>query len=153
MANTYSQIYLQIIFAVNNRESLIQKEWKDELYMYITGIIKQNNHKLIAINGISNHIHIFIGYKPHQLIPELVQAIKRCSSKWINERKFTKYRFSWQLGYGVFSYSHSSIPNVARYIENQEEHHRKKTFKEEYVSFLKEFDIQYDDRYILKEIK
>ena len=132
MAKTYTQIYLQFVFAVKDRNSLIQPEWKDELFKYITGIIQTNKHKLIAINGISDHIHVFIGYKSHQLIPELLQDVKGNSSKWINERQFVTGKFQWQEGYGAFSYSHSQIDAVVKYIQNQDEHHRKKSFQEEY---------------------
>jgi putative transposase len=152
MANTYSQIYIHVIFAVQNRLSLIKKDWKDELYKYITGIIKNNKHKLIAINGTSNHVHIFIGYKPHQLIPDLLQDIKGSSSKFINERRFVKGKFQWQEGYGAFSYSHSHIENVVKYIENQEEHHIRMTFREEYLELLKRFDIPYNETYILEDV-
>lgn len=152
MANTYTQIYLQLVFAVQDRISLVEKSWKDELYKYITGIIRANKHKLIAINGPSNHIHIFIGYKPHQLIPDLLQDIKGSSSKWINEKKLVKGKFQWQEGYGAFSYEHTKIDAVVKYIQNQEEHHRTKKFQEEYIEFLKEFNISYDERYILKDV-
>ena len=152
MANTFTQIYLQFVFAVQNRASLISPLWKDELYKYITGIIQKNRHKLIAINGMPNHVHVFIGYRPHQLIPELLQDIKGYSSKWINEKKFTVGRFQWQEGYGAFSYSDSQIDRVVRYIMNQERHHRRKTFREEYLELLKHFNISFDDRYILKDI-
>ena len=153
MANTYTQIYLQFVFAVKDRNSLIQPEWKDELYKYITGIIQTNKHKLIAINGISDHIHVFIGYKPHQLIPELLQDVKGNSSKWINERQFVTGKFQWQEGYGAFSYSHSQIDAVVKYIQNQDEHHRKKSFQEEYSDFLKRFNVLHDERYIMKDIR
>ena len=152
MANTYTQIYIQTVFAVQDRTSLIQKAWKVELYRYITGIVKSNKHKLIAINGTSNHIHVFIGYKPHQLIPDLLQDIKGSSSKWINERNFVKGKFKWQQGYGAFSYSHSQISQVVKYIEQQEEHHKKKTFGHEYEELLKRFDIFFEGKYILKDI-
>jgi REP element-mobilizing transposase RayT len=152
MANTYTQIYLQFVFAVKDRNSLIQPEWKDELFKYITGIIQTNKHKLIAINGISDHIHVFIGYKPHQLIPELLQDVKGNSSKWINERQFVTGKFQWQEGYGAFSYSHSQIDAVVKYIQNQDEHHRKKSFQEEYSDFLKRFNVLHDERYIMKDI-
>ena len=152
MANTYTQIYIQFVFAVQNRMSLIQPIWKDELYKYITGIVKKNKHKLIVINGTPNHIHVFIGYNPQQLIPDLLQDIKGSSSKWINDKKFINGKFSWQQGYGAFSYSHSQIDKVVKYIKNQEQHHRKKTFQEEYLELLKMFDISYDDKYILKDI-
>ena len=138
MANTFTQIYIHFVFAVQNRISLIQPEWKDELYKYITGIVQKNGHKLIAVNGIANHVHIFVGYKPHQLIPELMQDVKG--------------KFSWQEGYGAFSYSHSQIDQVVRYIANQEKHHKKQTFQEEYILLLKKFKVQFDEKYILKEV-
>ena len=153
MANTYTQIYLQFVFAVQDRVSLIKDVWKDELYKYITGIVQNNKHKLIAINGMPNHIHIFIGYKPHQLIPDLLQDIKGSSSGWINNRGFVNNKFRWQESYGAFSYSHSQIDRVAKYIINQEQHHKKKKFREEYIELLNRFDIDYDDRYILKDIE
>ncbi len=153
MANTFTQIYIQFVFAVQNRISLIQPSWENELYKYITGIIKNNKHKLIAINGVQNHVHIFVGYKPHQLIPDLLQDIKGSSSKWINKKGFVCGKFSWQEGYAAFSYSHSQIKAVARYVENQKQHHKRKTFQEEYTAFLKKFNISYDERYILKDIE
>ena len=153
MANTYTQLYIQFVFAVQNRRSLIQNEWKDELYKYITGIVQNNKHKLLAINGIPNHIHIFIGYQPHQLIPDLLQDIKGSSSGWINQKGFTNSKFNWQEGYGAFSYSHSQIDRVVKYIMNQEQHHKKKTFKEEYLKLLNKFTIEFDERYILKDIQ
>ncbi len=153
MPNTYTKIYIQFVFAVQDRASLIQKEWKDELYKYITGIVQNNKHKLIAINGMPNHIHVFIGYKPHQLIPDLLQDIKGSSSAWINSEKFTKGKFSWQEGYGAFSYSHSHIDAVVKYIVNQEQHHKKRTFKEEYIGLLESFHIDYNEKYILQDIE
>ena len=152
MANTYTQIYLQFVFAVENRASLIQPEWKNELYKYITGIVQNNNHKLIRVNGMPNHIHVFVGYKPHQLIPDLLQDIKGNSSTWINEKKIIRGQFNWQAGYGAFSYSHSQIDHVVKYIMNQEKHHTKKTFLQEYTELLERFDIAYDDRYILRDV-
>ncbi|MCX6219687.1 MAG: IS200/IS605 family transposase [Bacteroidia bacterium] len=152
MANTNTQMYLQFVFAVQNRLSLIRSEWKDELYKYITGIVKNNKHKLIAINGMPNHLHVFVGYKPHQLIPDLLQDIKGSSSRWINSRNLVQGKFSWQEGYGAFSYSHSQIDNVVKYIMNQEEHHKKRTFREEYIEMLEKFNIGYDEKYILKDI-
>ena len=152
MANTFTQIYLQFVFAVQDRCSLIRPTWKDELYKYITGIVQNSKHKLIAINGMPNHLHVFIGYKPHQLIPDLLQDIKGSSSKWINEKGFVQGRFAWQAGYGGFSYSHSQINNVVRYIMRQEEHHKRKTFREEYIQLLERFNIEYNERFILKDI-
>lgn len=153
MANTFTQIYLHLVFAVQNRASLIQPEWKNELYKYITGIIQNNGHKLLAINGISNHIHIAIGYKPHQLIPDLLQDIKANSSKWINDKKFIRGKFNWQAGYGAFSFSHSHIDPVVKYIQKQEQHHKKKTFKEEYVEMLVKYNVPYDEKYILIDVE
>jgi putative transposase len=153
MGNTFTQIYLQFVFAVQDRYSLIGNAWKNELYQYITGIIRNNKHKLIAINGTANHLHVFIGYKPHQLIPDLLRDIKGGSSKWINEKGFVQGKFSWQAGYGAFSYSHSQIDHVVKYILNQEEHHKKKSFREEYIQLLERFDIKYDEQFVLKDIE
>lgn len=148
MAGTFSQIYIQVVFAVKGRESLIQKEWEERLYQYITGIIRAKEQKLIAINGMPDHIHIFIGMKPSCCLSDLVREIKKSSNDFINENKLSKFKFSWQEGYGAFSYSHSQIDAVAKYILNQKEHHRKITFKEEYVDFLKKFEIEYDEKYL-----
>lgn len=153
MANTFTQIYLHIVFAVQNRISLIQPEWKNELYKYITGIVKNNGHKLIAINGVSNHLHLAVGYKPHQLIPELLQDIKANSSKWINEKRFIRGKFNWQAGYGAFSFSHSQIDAVVKYINNQEKHHKKKAFREEYIEMLKKYNVPFDEKYILIDVQ
>lgn len=153
MANTFTQIYLQFVFAVQDRVSLIQPEWKEDLYQYITGIVQNNRHKLIAINGTANHIHIFIGYKPHQLIPDLLQDIKGDSSKWIHKKRFVYGKFQWQEGYGAFSYAHSQIAAVARYIENQEKHHRGMNFDAEYRELLKRFEIPFDEKYLLRDVR
>ena len=148
MANTFTQIYIHFVFAVQNRISLIRPEWKDELYKYITGIVQKNGHKLITINGVANHVHIFTGYKPHQLIPKLMQDVKGSSSKWINERKFVKGKFNWQEGFGAFSYSHSQIDQVVKYINNQESHHKKQKFVDEYREILNRFEITFDEKYL-----
>ncbi len=153
MPNTYTQIYIQTVFAVQNRESLLKIEWKEELHKYITGIVQNNEHKLIAINGMPDHLHIFIGMKPNQSVSDLMQEVKRDSSKWINENGFVKNKFEWQSGFGAFSYSISQIDAVVKYIKNQEEHHKKKTFIEEYVQFLEKFKVPYDERYIFKPIE
>ncbi|MBA3682771.1 MAG: IS200/IS605 family transposase [Bacteroidetes bacterium] len=152
MANTYSQIYLQFVFSVKYRDSVIHKDWKNELYKYVTGIIKNNNHKLISINGMPDHIHILVCMKPTQSISDLLQDIKGNSSKWINEKGFVKRKFEWQEGYGAFSYGQSQIKDVIAYIEAQEEHHKKKSFKEEYIDFLKIFEITYDEKFIFKQL-
>jgi putative transposase len=153
MANTYTQIHIQLVFAVKHRTGLIEKTWKDDLYKYITGIIQGNNHKLLIINGMSDHIHVLIGFRPTQSLSELVQMVKRDSSKWINEQGFVKGRFEWQEGYGAFSYSQSHLSNIIKYIENQEKHHEKRTFLEEYRGFLEKFEVDFDERYIFKEIE
>jgi len=153
MPNTYTKIYLHLVFAVKNRESLINSKWKDELYKYITGIIQNNGHKLIAINGTANHIHIAIGYKQTQLLPDLMQDIKGSSSKWINENRFVRGKFNWQTGYGAFSFAHSQIDKVVKYIVNQESHHKIKTFKEEYIELLKKYNVQYEDKFVLIDIE
>jgi putative transposase len=152
MANTYTQIHIQAVFSVRNRECLIAKEWKDELYKYITGIIKNNNHKPICINGMPDHLHILFGMRPVQTLSDLMQDIKGSSSKWINEKNLVKGKFYWQEGYGAFSYSKSHLPRVIQYIERQEEHHKKKTFTDEYRGFLKRLEIEYDERYIFSPV-
>ena len=153
MANTYTQIYIQTVFAVENRMSLIRISWREELHKYITGIVQNNKHKLIAINSMTNHIHIFIGMKPIQSIADLLQDIKQSSSKWINNQRFVAGRFSWQSGYGAFSYSHSQIDSVVKYIQNQQQHHKKKSFQQEYIEFLEKHGISYNQKYIFKEVK
>ncbi len=153
MANTYTQIHLQFVFVVKFRKALIDKSFKEELYQYITGIVQSYGHKMLAINGVEDHVHVFIGMRPTQSISDLMQDIKGSSSKWINEKKFLKVKFEWQEGYGAFSYSKSHVQNVINYVNNQEKHHAKQTFRDEYLDFLKKFDIEYDERYIFKEPK
>lgn len=148
MAGTFSQIYIQIIFAVKGRQNLIQKNWKVELNKYISGIIKGKNQKPIIVNGMPDHIHVFTGLRPSMAISDLVRDIKNNSTKFINERKFVRGKFSWQDGYGAFSYSHSHIGKVYNYILNQEKHHKKKTFKEEYFEFLRKFEIEHNKNYL-----
>lgn len=149
MANTYTQLYIQIVFAVKGRESLILRAWKDELYAYIGGIIKQHGSKPLAINGMSDHIHIFIGYGPSVSLSDLVEEIKTSSNKFLKQQ-FTHRNFSWQRGYGAFSYSRSHIDAVIKYINKQEEHHCKRTFKEEYLKMLSDFDIEYKEQYVFE---
>jgi len=148
MANTYSQLYIQIVFAVKGRENLIEKSWKDELHKYIAGIIKAKGQKPIIVNGMADHIHVFIGLKPSMAISDLVRDIKNNSTNFINERKFLKSKFSWQEGYGAFSYSHSHIQTVYNYILNQEEHHKRRKFREEYTELLRKFEIEYNEQYV-----
>lgn len=152
MANTYSKIYIQFVFSVKYRDAVIMPVWKDELYKYITGIVKNNGHLMISINGMPDHIHILIGMNPKQSVSALLQDIKGSSSKWINERKFVKGRFEWQEGYGSFSYSQSQIKDVVAYIETQEDHHKKRSFKEEYIDLLDKFEIKYDEKFTFKEL-
>ena len=148
MSSTFSQIYIQVVFAVQNRDALIDVIWEERLYQYITGIVQNKGQKMIAINGIPNHIHIFIGMKPSCCLSDLVREIKKSSNEFIKENKFSKYKFSWQEGYGAFSYSHSQIDNVYKYVMNQKEHHKKVTFQEEYIDFLKKFEIEHDEKYL-----
>ena len=150
MANTYNQIHIQAVFGVKYRNALISPEWKPNLYKYVTGIIQQYDHKLLAINGMPDHVHIFFGMRPTQSLSKLMQQVKEDSTKWINEQDFLREKFQWQEGFGAFSYSRSQIGAVCKYIENQEAHHRKKTFFEEYIELLKAFEIDYDERYIFK---
>ena len=152
MAGTYSQIYIQIIFAVKYRQSLIHADWEEELYKYITGIVTNKGQKLLAINGMPDHIHIFIGMKPTCCLSDLVREIKKASNEFIEEKRFTKHNFQWQGGFGAFSYSYSSLDNVIRYIQNQKVNHRKKTFKEEYKEFLTLFQIEFKDEYLFEWI-
>lgn len=153
MANTYTQLHIQFVFAVRYRAAQISKAWKDELHKYITGIFQENDHKMLQINSMPDHIHIFIGMRPTQSISALVQNVKTESSKWIKEKKFCAAPFAWQEGYGAFSYSKSHVPDVIRYIQNQEVHHKKETFLDEYKQFLKLFEIEYDEQYIFKELE
>jgi REP element-mobilizing transposase RayT len=153
MAGTFSQIYIQVVFAVKGRENLIGSSWKDELHKYIAGIIKAKEQKPIIINGVSDHVHCFIGLKPSMAIADLVRDIKNNSSKFINEKGFIKGKFQWQEGYGAFSYSHSQIEQVYSYILNQEEHHRKKSFREEYIELLNKFQIDHKPEYLFEWIE
>ena len=150
MANTYTQITIHIVFAVKNRENIIRKNYREELCKYITGIIKNKNQKLLAINGVSDHIHILIGITPSIAISDLVRDIKNNSSKFINEKKWVLGKFQWQEGYGAFSYSRSQRPEIIAYIENQENHHKRTTFKEEYLKILKKFDVEFDKKYVFE---
>ena len=147
MANTYTKFYVHLIFSPKNRMALIEKTWKDELEKYITGIIQNHGHKLLAIGSMPDHVHIFIGYNVNQLIPNLIEEIKTSTNSWIKEKKLSKYKFDWQKGYGAFTHSHSQINEVVQYIINQEHHHRKKSFREEYLDILLKHDISYRDEY------
>lgn len=152
MANTYSQIYIQTVFAVDGRLSLIRTEFKEELYKYISGIVRKQSQKLIAINGMSDHVHILIGLKPAMALADLVRDIKVGSSDFINKKKWVRGRFNWQEGYGAFSYGHSQLDTIIRYIQNQEQHHRRRTFKDEYLAWLKKFEVPFEERFLFRFI-
>jgi putative transposase len=151
MANTYTQLHLHFVFGVKFRESVIQPSWKERLHQYITAIIQDHRHKLLQINSMPDHIHILIGYNPYQSVAALIQLIKSESTKWINSQRFVPGCFAWQEGYGAFSYSKSQLQDVIRYIQQQEEHHKKLTFREEYQAFLTAFEVEFDQRFIFKE--
>lgn len=152
MANTYSQIYLHYVFAVQNRTSLIRENWQIDLYKYMSGIIANDGHKVFAIDGMPDHVHVLVSMNPKQAPSDLMHDVKRSSSLWINEKRLVAGKFSWQEGFGVFSYGKSQIPDISRYIAHQREHHEKRTFIEEYIQFLKLFEVEYDERYIYKPI-
>ena len=153
MANTYSQIYIQIVFAVQGRQSLLQREHKEEIQKYIAGIIRHQNQKLIAINSMPDHLHALVGMKPSIALSDLVRDIKSDSSVFINAKKWIRGKFNWQEGFSAFSYGRSQLDSVVQYIENQEKHHARRTFKEEYLSLLKRFKVDYDDRYLFEWIE
>ena len=148
MANTYTQIYVQIVFAVRERDGLIAPEWKEELFKYIAGIIKNRGQKLIAIGGVADHIHILIAISPDIALSNLVRDIKAASGKWINRRRLVRGKFYWQEGFGAFSYSKSQLDDVAKYVLNQEIRHREQSFKHEYIGMLSKFDVDYDERFV-----
>lgn len=148
MSGTFSQIYIQYVFAVKGRRNLLQKPWRVEVFKYISGIIKGKNQKPIIVNGVSDHVHIFIGLKPSMNISDLVRDIKNNSSNFINDQKWVEEKFSWQEGFGAFSYSHSQIENVYKYIAKQEIHHQKNTFKKEYIELLRKMDIEFDEKFL-----
>lgn len=152
MANTYHQIYLQFVFAVKYRNAVISKKWSDKLFGVIGNLINETNCKTIIVNGVEDHVHCFVGLKPVVAVSELMKTVKAKSSKYINDNNLTIERFEWQEGYGVFSYSQSQIDKVYKYIQNQEAHHKKQSFKDEYLEFLKKFKIEYDEQYIFREI-
>ena len=150
MANTYTQIYIQIVFAVQGRKNLIPKQHREELHKYITGIVTHRKQKLLAIFAMPNHVHILVGMQPNISISDLTRDIKAGSSKFISENNWVNGKFNWQYGFGAFSYSKSHIDNVVNYILNQEEHHKKKTFKDEYLDLLQKFEIDYDEKYLFE---
>ena len=153
MANTYSQIYIQTVFAVENRQSLITPDFKEDLHKYINGIVNNQGQKLIAINSMPDHVHILIGLKPAMALADLVREIKADSTNFINERKLLHGRFNWQEGYGAFSYGHSQLNTIIRYIQTQEKHHQRRSFKDEYLALLGKFDIGFEEKYVFKFIE
>ena len=152
MANTYHQVYIQVVFAVKYRDAVINKEWKSSVLGVLGNLINETGCKTIIINGVEDHVHCFLGLKPVVSISELMKTVKAKSSKYINDHNLTKSRFEWQEGYGAFSYSHSQVDAVYKYIANQEEHHRKQSFKEEYLDFLNKFEVPFDERFIFEDL-
>lgn len=152
MANTYHQIYLQIIFAVKYRKAVIEKSWQDKLFSVIGNLINETGCKTIIVNGVQDHVRGLIGLKPVVSISELMKPVKALSSKYINDHSLTAHRFEWQKGYGVLSYSQKDVDMVYKYIQRQEEHHKHKAFLDEYRDLLKEFQIEYDEQYIFKQL-
>jgi putative transposase len=153
MANTFTQLYVHYVFAVQDRLCLINNKWQDNLYKYINGIIDQQGHKLYVINGMNDHIHILISMTPKQAPSDLMYHLKRSSSLWINQSRLSAGKFSWQEGFGAFSLGKSQLPEKIKYIEDQQQQHKKESFREEYLKFLTENDIEYDERYIFKPIE
>ena len=151
MPNTYSQLYIHCVFAVKYRAAMLKPEWDERLRLYITAIVQNNKHKMIAINNVSDHLHLFVGLHPGQSISDMMRFVKGDSSEWINKEKLTKRKFYWQDGYGAFSHSKSQVDAVVKYIAKQQEHHHQTTFLEEYKKMLDEFRVEYDERYIFKE--
>lgn len=152
MANTYHQIYVQAVFAVKYRKAVIKKEWKEEFQGVIGNLINERNCKTLIVNGVEDHMHCLIALRPVVSVSDLMQHVKAKSSKYLNDRQVTRSRFEWQDGYGVFSYSHNDLDRIYKYIANQEEHHRKELFHDEYLALLKEFNIQYDERYLFQPL-
>ena len=150
MSDTYTQLYIQLVFAVKGRNNFIQHAWDEELYKYITAIVQNDRHKMLAINGMPDHIHIFLGLNPAFSISDLVKDIKRASNNWINKKGFTKGKFEWQSGYGAFSYGKSQLDQVCKYVLNQKTHHAKLSFKDEYIKLLKLFEIDFKDEYLFE---
>jgi REP element-mobilizing transposase RayT len=153
MAGTYSQVYIQIVFAVQGRQNLLQKEWREEVFKYMSGIIKNKGQKPMIVNGVEDHVHVFVGLKPSMALSDLVRDVKNNSCNFINDQKWIRGKFCWQEGYGAFSYSHSQIRYVYDYILNQERHHAKQNFQAEYLDFLKKFEIEHDAKYLFNWVE
>lgn len=150
MANTYKKVYIHLVFSVEHREALLGHQWRDEVFSYISGILKERKHFPLAVGGYSDHIHILFDYNLLELIPDLVREIKKASNIFIEEKKFSKYKFNWQSGYGVFSVGWKEKEQMINYIMNQEKHHKHKSFKKEYMSLLKSFNIEFSDTYVFE---
>jgi putative transposase len=148
MANAYTQLYTQFVFAVKNRQALIRPEWEEQLFRYITGIVQNRRHKMMAINGMPDHIHIFVSMHQAESVALLIQEVKKASTAFIKDEKLTRHHFQWQTGYGAFSYSKSHAQRVVNYVLRQKQHHRKKTFREEYLELLAAFEIEYQPEYL-----
>ncbi|HNW76991.1 MAG TPA: IS200/IS605 family transposase [Bacteroidales bacterium] len=148
MANTYTKCYIHLLFSPKNREALIKKEWKNILEKYITVVVQNRRHKLLAINAQPDHIHLLIGYHPSDLIPDLVEDIKTSSTHWVKENRLSTFKFEWQKGYGAFTHSKSQIDTVVKYIVNQDNHHKKRTFREEYLEILRKNEVEFDENYV-----
>ncbi len=146
----YTQLYVMLVFSPKYRESLLRKEIRQEVFSYISGIITNRKHKSIIINGVSDHIHILLGLNPNDKISDLVGCIKRDSSSFINEKKWLNNKFHWQDGYGAFSYGKSQLETIYKYIANQESHHKKSTFRDEYILLLKKFEVEYNEKYLFE---
>lgn len=153
MANTYHQVYIQAVFAVKYRAAVLDKEWRASVFSVIGNLINETGCKTIIVNGVEDHVHCFFGLKPTVSISELMKIVKAKSSKYINDNRFLLNRFEWQEGYGVFSYSHKQLDVIYNYIKNQEKHHRDTTFQEEYLSTLKNFNIQYNESYVFEKLQ
>lgn len=153
MSGTFSQLYVQVVFAVKGRENLIRREYREALHEYMAGIIKGKGQKPIIVNGVGDHVHLFVGLKPSISISDLVRDVKNNSSNFINSKKMVAGKFSWQEGFGAFSYGQSQVESVFNYISNQEVHHQKKKFREEYLDMLNKFKVQYDEKYLFDWIE
>jgi len=148
MPGTFSQIYIQIVFAVRGRQNFIKPFFEEEVYKYISGIISEKEQKSLAVNGMPDHVHLLVGLKPSMRISDLVRDIKNNSTNFINKHDWLQNTFSWQEGYGAFSYSQSQFGRVIDYIKNQKQHHQKRTFKQEYLSFLENYNIAFEEKYL-----
>ena len=148
MAGSYSQIYIQIVIVVSRRANLLHEPWREDVFKYISGIITNKGQKSIIVNGVENHVHILVGLRPSMRLSDLVRDIKNNTTNFINSKRFIRGKFSWQEGYGAFSYAHSQLESVYKYIENQEAHHKRLTFKEEYYNFLKDYEVNFEDKYL-----